>query len=147
MAHMKGKITIHGETGHMAVNVKTHGMRFIEGGTEAQRDSAWEYTVCGFWDEADSIAKDCGFAGVESEGHSDGWAAPFYGCGNNGRVYLLDNPSAKDARKFLKFAAKINALLADVPETFATVLHDDLEDERKQHEESERIVRQFCEEM
>jgi hypothetical protein len=138
---MKGTITIHGETGHMAVNVKTHGMRFadVEGATEQQQEIAFEIAAESFWSQAEDEAKQCGFGGVEAEGRMSGWCVPHFGDVKVNRYPSLEIKT--DCQRFLKFQKRIERLLSEVPDEYQYRLNDLVMSERTEQQESERIVR------
>lgn len=109
-----------------AVNVKGHGLSFIDGGTESQRSRADAAATESWWAEADAIAQRHGYDGAAACGRSGGWCAPYVEHvtdshrSNGGRVteYMDDDT----APRFVAFAADIDALLKRAPEMFAAHL-------------------------
>ena len=72
-----------GRGSHLAVNVKYRGRypTCPDGADKKLWDRAWEIaeeTIREFWwEDAEEIARDHGYAGVFSEGRSDGWCVPY----------------------------------------------------------------------
>ena len=141
------EITFHsdgcGRQAHMAINVKTHHMNFadVSGATEQQRESAWEFMIADWWEEATEIAKEHGYSAVFSEGRSGGWLVPELTSGY---------PSAEDraeVKRFLKFRKAIEQHLTYAPELYRMILTDMVENVRREQENAERIIREFCQAM
>src|SRR5208337_103963 len=80
-------ITFHsdgyGRQAHMAVNVTTLHMTFadVPESTEQQRESAWEWMVEDWWNEANVIAQEHGYEFAASEGRSGKWCVPSFADG------------------------------------------------------------------
>ena len=134
-------ITVHNGK-HMAVHVSTLHMRFADGGTDEQREVAWEMAVESWWNDASEIAQEIGYRGAASEGRSGAWCAPFY----QGDSYP-DPSDKKEQRRFLRFQTAIEGLMQSFPATYDDCLSEYLAGELEERQESERIVRQFCEAM
>lgn len=123
-----------------AINVKTHGaifhaLRAIDGGTESQRERAWNDTAASFWTNADSAAQDCGYTGgAMACGRSGGWCAPYDE--TNGRQYFEDDDGGA---RFQKFAARIEAMVRDVPRMFAENLAQVIADDAADDAETEAL--------
>ena len=132
---------------HMAVNVKVYtGWPEVEGATEAQQQQAYDWTVEDFWNTAEELALACNFDGVYSEGRMGGWAVPYYGEAKHSPQYPeLDN--ADHRKDFIKFQGMIEDLLTSCKEYYRESLQGLVDEVTAERNESERIVRQFCEAM
>lgn len=114
------KTAIHCRDCGAAVNVKTHGIRFADGGTDEQRERAWNDAQREWWQDANDAAKECGYDGASACGRSGGWCAPYSIVpGAREKHVFEDDESAPD---FVAFAEKIEALYNTVPERFAYML-------------------------
>lgn len=109
-----------------ACNVKTHGMQFVDGGTEEQRNAAWEITQAEFWSQAEYIAQQCGFDALLACGRSGGWAAPYYFSHTTRTFPSMDDPT--DARRFSEFADRMVGLMQRVPDAFAAALKEQMDE-------------------
>lgn len=115
-----------------AVNVKTHGMHgrlqtAAGDASEDDRETAWHRVERDWWQEADRIARDCGYDGVAQCGRSGGWCAPYYSASLDGRARQtfadVEDDDAERAR-FDTFAGRIDEWLGCVPAMFAEALRD-----------------------
>ena len=87
----------------MKINVKTHGIRFPEGGTNAEREQAYHIAVNLWWRTAQAIADAHGVGDIYQDGRSGGW---------------LVAPDAED------FEAAIKAHLHRAPDIFGEALDE-----------------------
>lgn len=108
------------------IYVKTHGMSFREGGTDDQRNRAWELATEEFWINAGIQARLCGFGGVSAVGRSGGWLAPYYEIPGKRAVYV----SSEDNDDFIKLKDMIEQDMADVPQLFSDKLDEVIEDDK-----------------
>lgn len=93
----------------MRINVKTHGIRFPEGGTDAERERAYHIAVNRWWRTAQAIADAHGVGDICQDGRSGGWlVAPD----------AEDHPNAED------FEATIKAHLHRAPDIFGEALDE-----------------------
>lgn len=107
------------------IQVKTYGMRFADGGTDAQRERAWHEAQQAWWWEADNLAHAIGVSEIYQDGRSGGWLV------------------APDVEPGTETAAELDARiakhLADAPRYFADSLrmviasdHDHALEQRRQ---------------
>lgn len=96
-----------------ALYVKTHGMKFCDGGTEEMRRTAWQRVSKKWWEKADRAAKKAGFDGVVQCGRSGGWAAT---------TPPWDGTGPLTAAHFNRFKASIAGLMGAVEKAFAEEL-------------------------
>lgn len=89
--------------GFPVVNCKDYSP-LPDGGTESQREQAYEAASAEWWYDAESKAQELGFAGVYALGRSGGWIAPYY---DTRRAPDLDEPREREA--FEGFAAWVAA--------------------------------------
>lgn len=138
-------IKYHPDVRGYAVNVKTLHMHFADGGTEVQREFAWDTLNEAWWDAANEIAKEEGFVGAAACGRSFGWCAPFYTYRAGGMDFTsyVDDDSEERLEQFNKFAKRIEALLAEAPvmykETLEQVIKDDAAREGKAKREADEL--------
>lgn len=120
--------------GHPAINVKVYHLRTPEGISESQAESAYDWTVEGFWQDATIEAHERGYAGVFTEGRSGGWLVPYLWSkpgvqhSHNGRYSQGPDagyPRYPDAEhdsaareKFRGFQRAIRRMLADVQKAY-----------------------------
>jgi hypothetical protein len=127
------KIRRHSDiNGGLAINVKSHGMRFADGGTDAQRVRAGESAQLEWWTLADEAAKECGYAGATACGRMGGWCAPY----DEPNTFVHDS----NAPGFLAFAERIEKLHADAPQMFADTLAAVIEEEAQETRDEERAA-------
>lgn len=131
MAQVRYHEDVHG----YAVNVKTLHMHFPDGGTEGQRELAWDATHEDWWNDANEIARQEGFSGVGGCGRQCGWCAPYdvnKGVAENSSLHYLYIEDEADAR-LQKFAERIEDHLEDVPamykENLERIIKEDKEEE------------------
>lgn len=130
--------------GGFAIHVKTHGLTFAEGGTEAQRERAWNRAQRDWWRDADEAAKAAGYSGgCASGGRSGGWCIPYDETvdddtrSNGGRS--IDYEDDDDAPRFVAFADAIGKLHDAMPQRFADALREAIaEDAEEEEREAER---------
>lgn len=119
-----------------AVYVKTHGMTFPSGGSDAQRQRAWDATAENWWENASTLAEQHGYSGASACGRLNGWCAPYDESvddshrSNGGRVVTFEDD--ENAPRFVAFAQAIADMLAAVPRMFgenlAIIIADDAEE-------------------
>lgn len=146
-------IKYHPDVHGYAVNVKTLHMHFPDGGTEGQRELAWDSTHEDWWNDANEIAKQEGFSGVSGVGRACGWCAPYdVNKGvpeNSSRHYCyvqtayeseIDEDASDpdgmrdEAKRFAKFAERIEEHLTDVPAMYKENLERIIEEDKEEEE-------------
>lgn len=135
--------TFHRDINGHALNVKTHGVRFADGGTESQRERAWERAQEAWWRDANEAARAVGYAGAGACGRSGGWCAP-YDEDAQGRMRFAHKDN--DAERFAAFAEKIETLFNSVPEYFAAELSDAIAEDEAEARESEEDRAEYARE-
>lgn len=133
-------IKYHPDVHGYAVNVKTLHMHFPDGGTEGQRERAWEATHEVWWDAANEVAKEEGFDGASGAGRSCGWCAPYdtsRTVPENSSLYYLYVDDENDKR-LPKFVERIEALLREVPAMYKAELERIVEEDREEEKDARR---------
>ena len=118
-----------GREGHAAVNVKDHGRYTIPDNLEQYQQAAWELCAEVFWEDAAELAKECGYAGVYSEGRSDGWLVPYHSSAYNTRdlslirqwSYCPDVDEIGERSRFRAFQRRIEEMVSNIG---ASVRHE-----------------------
>lgn len=130
-----------------AVNVKTHGVTFADGGTDAQRETAYNRMQESWWRDANEAARACGYYGASACGRSGGWCAPYDDAG--GIAAPAFEPD-ENAPRFVAFVGRVEALMKSVPDRFASELREVIaEDAKAERDEAARetrrkLERAFC---
>lgn len=144
MPNIKYHPDVHG----YAVNVKTLHMHFADGGTEPQRELAWDSTHEDWWNDANEIARQEGFDGAAACGRSCGWCAPYdvnRGVAeNSSRHYLYAQWAEEEdgdpdfdedeAKRFAKFAERIEDHLKVVPSMYKENLERIIDEDKEEEE-------------
>lgn len=107
----------HPDARALSFNVKTlcYVGRWAEGGTDEQRDDAWEEATRLWWDDAKRIAQQHGFDDIEQHGRSGGWLTPVPGI-------EPDDPDAGEMHRLTEFSIALDAHFNDAPDYFAQSL-------------------------
>lgn len=117
---MKTEPFYYPDAGALSFNVKTLGTHWPEGGTDAQRQEAWEVAQQCWWHDAKLLAIKHGFTDVECHGRSDGWLTPVPGV-----MPAEQNANfAADLARIRAFGADLSALFNEAPRYFESVLTD-----------------------
>lgn len=109
--------------GYPVVCVKFYGSQLPDGGTESQRELAYERARADWWEDATEKAKELGFSDVYALGRSGGWIAPHY----DRRAPDLDEPRQRKA--FDAFAAWVRNEMRPAPlaDRFQAYLEDEID--------------------
>lgn len=129
-------IKYHPDVRGYAVNVKTLHMHFADGGTEPQRELAWDSTHEDWWNDANEIARQEGFDGAAACGRSCGWCAPYdvnRGVAENSSLHYLYIDDENDER-LAKFAERIEDHLKDVPAMYKENLERIIDEDKEEEE-------------
>lgn len=118
--------------GGLAVYVKTHGMRLVDGGTEAQREEAYELATFLWWRDAGDIAKRCGYSGAAACGRMGGWCAPYDEV--DGRTMPIFEED-ENSQRFVAFRSAISQSLDAAPQLFADTLAQVIADDAQREKE------------
>lgn len=110
----------HPDANALSFNVKTLGLRWPEGGTDAQREAAWEFAQRDWWRDAELLAAKHGFTDVHVYGRSGGWLTPV-------PEVRDDDCSADDLARIRAFGDELADLFNQAPEYFNHALTDVLE--------------------
>lgn len=117
-------------------NSDAHGITFADGGTDEQRETAWDRTQHGFWRDAGEAARECGYDGAFACGRSGGWCAPYWLRGTSKCVTFDDRG---DGGQFEEFAERIETLYRAVPELFAANLRGVIEEDEQRARNAEHV--------
>lgn len=115
-----------------AVNVKSHGLRLVDGGTDAQRERAWNAAAESWWRDAAILAQSHGYSGAGACGRSGGWCVPY-----DGDSFRGAEADAK-APRFLAFAAAVDAQRRAMPERFAEELAHAIAQDREEETNAQK---------
>jgi hypothetical protein len=127
-------ITLH--EGCPAICVKVYTLPVLEE-SEAVLVKAYNLTVKDFWEAADTAAHKHLYSGVFSQGRSGGWLVPYtqhnsagdltteYTGSGPGKGYPVypNMDDYKEYRQFLRFKARIEKLLTEVPTMYKWNVH------------------------
>lgn len=125
-------ITFHKDVSGYAVSIKTHGVRWPNGGTESQRERAYNSAQLEFTQDAYEAAERAGYYTATTCGRCGGWLAPMYrgAHAEDGKLYPETD---KDSAAFAYFVGAIGEMMRQLPDYFARnladVLREDDEDE------------------
>lgn len=122
---MKTEPSYYREARALAFNVKTHGLRWAEGGDDRQREAAWETALQCWWMDAKQLAIKHGFQNVYAYGRSGGWLAPVPGVDPDYESIDPDGYAA-DMVRIRAFGEELSALFNQAPEYFNSALTDEL---------------------
>lgn len=111
----------HPDADALAFNVKTHGLRWAEGGDDRQREAAWEQALQHWWMDAKQLAIKHGFQNVYAYGRSGGWLAPVPGVDPDDESIDPDGYAA-DMVRIRAFGEELSALFNQAPEYFKNAL-------------------------
>lgn len=145
---MRTEPSYHPDAGALSFNVKTLGLSWADGGTDDQREVAWELAQRQWWSDAKLLAIKHGFTDVECHGRSGGWLTPvpgIYSCDADPDPCDTDpDPDgfAADMVRIRAFGVELNALFNQAPEYFNRVLTDVLaRDADREIEEAAAVAR------
>ena len=120
---MKTEPSYHPDADALSFNVKTLGLRWADGGTDAQREFAWELAQQCWWHDAKLLAIKHGFTDVECHGRSGGWLTPVPGV--DPRDADTDpNGFAADMVRIRAFGKELDKLFNEAPSYFDSALTD-----------------------
>lgn len=122
---MKTEPSYYREARALAFNVKTHGLRWAEGGDDRQREAAWETALQYWWMDAKLLAIKHGFQNVYAYGRSGGWLVPVPGVDPDDESIDPDGYSEALAR-IRAFGEELNDLFKQAPEYFNSALTAEL---------------------
>lgn len=126
--------------GRLTINVKCPtAYRWADNieATDSQRERAWNFTQRAFWDDAERLAQEHGYAGVYSAGRSDGWLIPYRNA--TFAEYRYPDPNdAEDCERFERFAESVEALLNDAPTFYADTLAEIVREDDREDDEAAR---------
>lgn len=130
---MNTEPSYHPDANALSFNVKTLGLRWPEGGTDAQREAAWEAALQDWWRDAKLLAAKHGFTDVHAYGRSSGWLTPV-------PEVRVDDCSADDLARIRAFGKELDKLFNEAPTYFGSALTDvlDIETSREEAERAER---------
>ena len=139
---MRTEPSYHPEAGALSFNVKTLGLSWADGGTDDQREVAWELAQRQWWSDAKLLAIKHGFTDVECHGRSGGWLTPVPGIGPCDADTDPDDCSADDLARIRAFGVELDDLFNQAPEYFNRALTDVLvHDANREIEEAAAVAR------
>lgn len=113
-----------------AINIKTLGIRFVDGGTDAQRERAWGRVEDDWWTKANAVADALGYAdGVIACGRSNGWLVP-----------MPQEEGEHDSERFATLVEDITSMMQAVPDTFAEELAYAIEEDEAPEPEPDGLA-------
>lgn len=119
--------------GH-GINVKFYGT-LEDGGTDEQRERAWQRASADWWNMANLAAQEHGYHGVGCDGRSGGWLVPMRDERNAAETE--DEPSAV----FHAFEDVIERMMGDVPRLFRESLAAVIAEDNAAQEDANREAR------
>lgn len=131
---MNAEPSYHPDANALSFNVKTLGLRWPEGGTDAQRETAWEFAQRDWWRDAKLLAIKHGFTDVHAYGRSGGWLTPV-------PEVRVDDCNADDLARIRAFGKELDKLFNDVPTYFDSALTDVLDIETEADSEHQLYQR------
>lgn len=136
----------HPDADALAFNVKTHGLRWAEGGDDRQREAAWEQALQHWWMDAKQLAIKHGFQNVYAYGRSGGWLVPVPGVDPDDES--IDPHGYSEALARIRaFGEELNALFNQAPEYFKNALDEVIAEDFTEGERLSACEEQLAERM